>query len=149
MEVQSLGRPSGGRNGNPLQDSCLKNPMDRGAWWASVQESQRVRYNLVTEHAHTGIIRGQLRTWTRHPVPINVQRARIQAAPGGRGGWEMSGPACSPQRAATGSGRDSICQEMTALCHFLLSDKKWGFKISFKLNFLMSFGESKIQDPLS
>ena len=23
-------------NGNPLQYSCLKNPMDRGAWWATV-----------------------------------------------------------------------------------------------------------------
>ena len=27
--------PEGG-NGNPLQDSCLRNPMDRGAWWATV-----------------------------------------------------------------------------------------------------------------
>ena len=24
-------------NGNPFQYSCLKNPMDRGAWWATVQ----------------------------------------------------------------------------------------------------------------
>ena len=24
------------RNGNPLQCSCLENPMDRGAWWAAV-----------------------------------------------------------------------------------------------------------------
>ena len=24
------------RNGNPLQSSCLENPMDRGAWWATV-----------------------------------------------------------------------------------------------------------------
>ena len=23
-------------NGNPLQHSCLENPMDRGAWWATV-----------------------------------------------------------------------------------------------------------------
>ena len=27
---------SGEGNGNPLQYSCLKNPMDRGAWWATV-----------------------------------------------------------------------------------------------------------------
>ena len=26
----------GGGNGNPLQCSCLENPMDRGAWWAAV-----------------------------------------------------------------------------------------------------------------
>ena len=30
------GRSPGGGNGNPLQDSCLENPMDRGAWWATV-----------------------------------------------------------------------------------------------------------------
>ena len=31
------GGPPGGGNGNPLQYSCLENPMDRGAWWATVQ----------------------------------------------------------------------------------------------------------------
>ena len=30
------GRIVGDGNGNPLQDSCLENPMDRGAWWAAV-----------------------------------------------------------------------------------------------------------------
>ena len=34
--VPGLGRSPGGRNGNPLQDSCLGSPMDRGAWWATV-----------------------------------------------------------------------------------------------------------------
>ena len=29
------GRCPGEGNGNPLQDSCLENPMDRGAWWAT------------------------------------------------------------------------------------------------------------------
>ena len=29
--IPGLGRPPGGGNGNPLQDSCLENPMDRGA----------------------------------------------------------------------------------------------------------------------
>ena len=29
-------RSPGERNGNPLQYSCLGNPMDRGAWWATV-----------------------------------------------------------------------------------------------------------------
>ena len=31
-----LGRSPGGRHGNPLQYSCLENPMDRGVWWATV-----------------------------------------------------------------------------------------------------------------
>jgi len=39
--IPGLGKSSGEGNGNPLQYSCLKNPMDRGAWWATVQ---RVRY---------------------------------------------------------------------------------------------------------
>ena len=30
-------------SGNPLQCSCPENPMDRGAWWATVLRSQRVR----------------------------------------------------------------------------------------------------------
>ena len=30
------GRSAGGRRGKPLQYSCLGNPMDRGAWWATV-----------------------------------------------------------------------------------------------------------------
>ena len=35
--IPGSGRPSGGGNGNPLQYSCLKSPMDRGAWWAAVR----------------------------------------------------------------------------------------------------------------
>ena len=38
MRVQSPGQEDspGGGNGNPLQYSSLENPMDRGAWWATV-----------------------------------------------------------------------------------------------------------------
>ena len=34
--VPGLGRSPGEGNGYPLQYSCLENPMDRGAWWATV-----------------------------------------------------------------------------------------------------------------
>ena len=34
--IPGLGRSPGGGNGNPLQFSYLKNPMDRGAWQATV-----------------------------------------------------------------------------------------------------------------
>ena len=34
--IPRAGRSLGGGNGNPLQDSCLGNPMDGGAWWATV-----------------------------------------------------------------------------------------------------------------
>ena len=36
--LSGLGRSSGEGNGNPLQYSCLENPMDRGAWQATVHE---------------------------------------------------------------------------------------------------------------
>ena len=34
--IPGPGKPPGGGHGNPLQCSCLENPMDRGAWWATV-----------------------------------------------------------------------------------------------------------------
>ena len=34
--IPESGGSPGGENGNPLQYSCLENPMDRGAWWATV-----------------------------------------------------------------------------------------------------------------
>ena len=36
-DTGGLGRSSGGGYGNPHQYSCLRNAMDRGAWWATVQ----------------------------------------------------------------------------------------------------------------
>ena len=44
-----LGRSPGERNGNPLQYSCLENPMDRGAWRATVHGVARVGHKLVTK----------------------------------------------------------------------------------------------------
>ena len=35
--IAGSGRSPGGGHGNPLQYSCLENPVDRGAWWAMVQ----------------------------------------------------------------------------------------------------------------
>ena len=35
--IPELGRAPAEGNGNPFQYSCLKNPMDSGAWWATVQ----------------------------------------------------------------------------------------------------------------
>ena len=34
--IPGSGRSPGGGHGNPLQYSCLENPTDRGAWWATV-----------------------------------------------------------------------------------------------------------------
>ena len=38
--IPGLGRSLGGGNGSPLQYSGLENPMDRGAWWATVHSKE-------------------------------------------------------------------------------------------------------------
>ena len=44
--IPGLGRPPGGGHGNPLQYSCLENPMDRGALWATVHGIAKTRTQL-------------------------------------------------------------------------------------------------------
>ena len=46
--IPGWGRSPGGGHGNPLQYSCLENPMDRGAWWATVHRVAK-RHDGVTE----------------------------------------------------------------------------------------------------
>ena len=43
-------RSPGEENGNPLQYSCLENPMDRGAWWGTVHGVSRVGHDLATKY---------------------------------------------------------------------------------------------------
>ena len=43
--TSGLGRFPGRGNGNPRQYSCWDNPIDRGAWWATVHGLQRVGHN--------------------------------------------------------------------------------------------------------
>ena len=61
FRVQSLGQEV--RNGNPLQHSCLKNPMDRGACWATVhrvtKSQTRLSKTKLGTAQHRGIIAGR------------------------------------------------------------------------------------------
>ena len=58
--IPGSGRSPGGEHGNPLQCSCLKNPMDRGAWGAKV--------NGVTQN------RSQLKQLSMHARPVPVDK---------------------------------------------------------------------------
>ena len=51
--IPGSGRSPGGGYGNPLQYSCLENPMNRGAKWATVHGGHRELDITVTEHART------------------------------------------------------------------------------------------------
>ena len=44
--VHGSGRFPGGGHGNPLQYFCLKNPMDKGAWWAIVHKVAKSQIRL-------------------------------------------------------------------------------------------------------
>ena len=47
--IPGSGKSRGERNGNLLQYSCLENPMDRGAWRATVHRAARVGHDLATK----------------------------------------------------------------------------------------------------
>ena len=53
--IPGLGRSPGEEKGNPLQHSCLGNPMDRGAWWVTVQESDMTEQLTFYEWETLGV----------------------------------------------------------------------------------------------
>ena len=82
--IPDLGRSPGEGNGNPLQYSCLGNPMDRGAWQAivhGVTKSQTqlskcdVQYTGTHTHTHT-----QLKN-TCMPVSLETEHSGILGLP--------------------------------------------------------------------
>ena len=52
--IPGLGRSPGGGHVNPLQYSCLGNPMDRGAWWAAAHGWKRGRHDWGTHTCSPG-----------------------------------------------------------------------------------------------
>ena len=77
--IPGLGRSSGGRHGNPLQYSCLENPMDRGTWWATVHDGHKesdMTGQLTLSYVTRGQGRSRLLTpclppgfWVSWPTP--------------------------------------------------------------------------------
>ena len=65
--IPGLGRSPGEENGNPLQYSCLENPMDREAWRATVHGLQRVGHN-----------RDATNTFTLLPSPSSVTLDKLR-----------------------------------------------------------------------
>ena len=60
--IPGSGRYSGGGNDNLLQDSCLEDPVDRGAWWTTVHSCEELdmieqrrthRHACARAHTHT------------------------------------------------------------------------------------------------
>ena len=60
--IPGSGRSRGGGKGNPLQYSCLENPMDRGVWWA-------IAHTVSKNHAHMRIC---VHTHTHKHIQRNI-----------------------------------------------------------------------------
>ena len=85
--IPGLGRSPGEGNGNPLQYSCLENPVDGGAWWAVVYSVTKSRTQL-SMHACPGFIscgKGafmsiqQLACWLNQPCLGSQEVGRVRA----------------------------------------------------------------------
>ena len=64
--IPGSGRSPGEGNGYLFQYSCLENPMDRGAWQATVHGVTKSRTRLSDQHTHT-------HTHTQSPASLGVQ----------------------------------------------------------------------------
>ena len=51
--IPGSGRSPGGGHGNPLQFSCLENPMDRGAWWTTLHRVTQIQTRLKQLSMHS------------------------------------------------------------------------------------------------
>ena len=80
--IPGLGRSPGGGHGNPLQYSCLGNPMDRGVWWATV-------HGVAKESDTTEQINSSSSNWVPQPsitasfhAPVPFQKlSRLPGCP--------------------------------------------------------------------
>ena len=71
--IPGLGRSSAEGNGNPLQYSCLDNPMDGGVWQATVFGVTRVGHDLATKLLllELSVLGAAMASaWSQHPIPM-------------------------------------------------------------------------------
>ena len=74
--ILGLGRSLGGGNGNPLQYFCLGNPMDRGAWKATVHKAAKSQARLNT---HAQISKSKLDKILKllsHAIKVNYTKKK-------------------------------------------------------------------------
>ena len=83
--IPGLGRSPGEGNGNPLQYSCLENPMDGGAWWATVHWVTKSWTRL-----HFLLISFNLNYFLRSPISKH-SHARVRAS-----AYEGGTQTCNP-----------------------------------------------------
>ena len=71
--IPILGTTPGEEHGNLLQYSCLENPMDRGAWRATVHGVAKSQTRLRRQHAHSGVGKKLEKKWRKERMPADEQ----------------------------------------------------------------------------
>jgi len=99
--IPGLGRSPGGGNGYLLQYSCLENPMDRKARWATVH-GVIVRHDWTIEHTHTDTqFKEYISYWLHHQVATSEIKVRMLCGTSGKAALQEAdlvgeGPFCLP-----------------------------------------------------
>ena len=80
--IPGLGRSPEEENGNPLQYSCLENPMDRGASWASVHRVAKSQtwlrdFTFTFFHEYTKSMKNQTLRWKRICLDKSLQSRKL------------------------------------------------------------------------
>ena len=84
--IPGLGRSPGGGHGNPLQCSCLENPLDRGAWRAAIHRAAKSRTRLKclskAQHSDPGQVIGGARNglWSEDRKLRKLEKQRVTRA---------------------------------------------------------------------
>ena len=71
--ITGSGRVPGEGNGSPLQYSCLRNPMDRGAWRARVHGVTKSQTQLKRLSTHTSQVPGTWRGWVNLIINLKMR----------------------------------------------------------------------------
>ena len=71
--IPGSGRAPGEGNGNPLQYSCLENPIDREVWWATVHRIVKSRTRLKRLSMHTRLEYTRLRKSLKSCLAVGTQ----------------------------------------------------------------------------
>ena len=134
-------------NGNPLQYSCLENPMDGGAWWAAVHgiAKSRIRLSVFTFTFHFHALEKEMATHSS----VLAWRIPGTGAPGGlpsmgshrvRHDWSDLATAAAAASAASATGNWSIISHRFSIVvfFFLLSKSFFFLLLSLKWSHLLS-----------
>ena len=77
--IPGSGKFPGKGNGNPLHYSCMRNPMDKGAWQTAVRVHKRVGHNWLSMHAQELTLqpeRSQGQCWARISTATRLTKAK-------------------------------------------------------------------------